>query len=129
MKSMALAATLILWVFGVSPVFAGTTHGDTDGDGVDDLEDNCSDLPNNAQDDTDGDGCGNLCDADYDQNGKVDFADFTAFAAAFDTIAPNIKVTQPNGNKVDFADFTYFAAAFDGPPGPSATTSGTTACP
>ena len=130
MKLMALAATLALLVFGVSPAFAGTVCGDQDGDGVDDCEDNCSDKVNAAQDDTDGDGCGNVCDADYGQTGSVDFADFTAFAAAFNTVAPNIKVTQPNGNPVDFADFTYFANNFGSvPAGKSGTTSGTTACP
>ena len=44
---------------------------DRDGDGVPDATDNCVDLPNPDQRDTDGDGFGNLCDADFDNDGRV----------------------------------------------------------
>ena len=44
---------------------------DRDGDGVPDAKDNCRDLPNANQRDTDGDGYGNLCDADFDNDGVV----------------------------------------------------------
>jgi hypothetical protein len=130
LKWMVIAATLTLLVFGASPVMAGTVCGDNDGDTVDDCEDNCSDSANPAQDDTDGDGCGNICDADYGQSGSANFSDFTAFVGAFLTVTPNIKLTEPvPGAAVNFSDFTSFVGGFLAPPGPSGTTSGTTACP
>ncbi|MBS1105486.1 MAG: hypothetical protein H6Q91_988 [Deltaproteobacteria bacterium] len=48
-----------------------TTGDDLDGDGVRDARDNCLELPNPDQRDTDGDGYGNLCDADFDNDGRV----------------------------------------------------------
>lgn len=44
---------------------------DRDGDGARDARDNCLLLPNPDQRDTDGDGYGNLCDADFDGDGRV----------------------------------------------------------
>jgi uncharacterized protein (TIGR03790 family) len=44
---------------------------DRDGDGARDARDNCPLLANADQRDTDGDGCGNLCDADFDGDGRV----------------------------------------------------------
>ena len=44
---------------------------DRDGDGVPNADDNCLTLPNPRQRDTDGDGYGNLCDADFDNDGRV----------------------------------------------------------
>jgi hypothetical protein len=47
---------------GVDP----TPNGDDDGDGVDDLSDNCRTTYNPGQEDTDGDGIGNVCDRTSD---------------------------------------------------------------
>jgi uncharacterized protein (TIGR03790 family) len=47
------------------------TGDDLDGDGVPDARDNCLEAPNRDQRDTDGDGYGNLCDADFDNDGRV----------------------------------------------------------
>jgi hypothetical protein len=44
---------------------------DLDGDGILDLRDNCSQMPNPRQRDTDGDGFGNFCDADVNGDGRV----------------------------------------------------------
>jgi uncharacterized protein (TIGR03790 family) len=44
---------------------------DRDGDGVPDDRDVCRDLPDPDQRDSDGDGFGNLCDADFDDDGVV----------------------------------------------------------
>jgi hypothetical protein len=129
LKLIVLAATFSLLVFGASPVFAGTVCGDNDGDTVDDCMDNCSDIANPAQDDTDSDGCGNLCDPNYGQGGTTNFGDFIAFSGAFLSATPNIKVTEPNAAQVNFGDFIVFSGGFLAPPGPSGTTSGTTACP
>ncbi len=101
---------------------------DTDIDGVVDSMDNCLDAnyPNPGQDDTDADGCGNLCDADYDNNGIVGFPDFGQFVAAFGTGDMEKCHNEPiSGCVVGFPDFGSFVAMFGSPPGPS----GTTACP
>ena len=68
--------------------FAGAaTAADGDLDGVDDAVDNCAAAANAGQADADGDGAGDACDADYDNNGVVDEADFDIIAAAFGSVA------------------------------------------
>jgi hypothetical protein len=129
MKLMALAATLALLFFGTSPAFAGTVFGDNDGDTIADNADNCSDDPNSAQDDTDGDDCGNICDADFDNNGTVGFGDFGAFGIAFGGFDLEKDMSQPVNGPVGFGDFGRFGILFGAPAGPSGTTTGTLACP
>jgi len=103
---------------------------DTDGDGVKDTLDNCWDDVNSYQDDTDRDGCGNVCDADYDNNGLVDFGDFGEILHAFgSTDEEKCHVESITGCIVDFGDFGYTVSHFGAEPGPSGTTAGTTACP
>jgi hypothetical protein len=128
-----LAATAFLsWS---TPALGGNPNPgicSADGDGIE--LDNCCVTYNPNQDDTDGDDCGNLCDADYDQNGIVDYADFGMFAACFGlTGCAEQQHVEPisDAMTVDFGDFGYFASAFVGgrPPGPSGTTIGTIACP
>jgi hypothetical protein len=115
---------LALWG---TPAFAESS----DQDGVADQSDNCSEVPNAAQDDTDGDGCGNACDADYDQNGAVGFPDFGIFLQCFGTADELCQHVEPigGGRLVGFPDFGFFSANFSSVPGPSGPTSGTTACP
>ncbi len=99
-------------------------------DGVSDPIDNCVESCNPGQDDTDADDCGNLCDADYDNDGIVGFPDFGQFAAAFGTTDEEKCHVEPiPGCTVGFPDFGFFATSFGLPPGPSGTTAGTTACP
>jgi len=63
--------------------------GDTDGDGVPDVCDNCPDVPNLDQTDTDGDGLGDACDADDDNDGIADEVDPAplAFSNAFSDVS------------------------------------------
>jgi hypothetical protein len=130
MRLTVFAATLAFLLWG-TPAFAGTAP-DSDSDGVSDNVDNCSDVPNTAQDDTDLDACGNFCDADYAGDGLVDFGDFGAILLAFDGTDEQKchagHATIP-GCIVDFGDFGFVLLNFDGVPGPSGSTSGTTACP
>jgi hypothetical protein len=92
--------------------------------------DNCLDVHNPGQDDTDGDDCGNLCDADYDNNGTVGFPDFGQFVAAFGTGDTEKCHVEPiSGCTVGFPDFGFLVSSFGTAPGPSGTTSGTMACP
>jgi hypothetical protein len=131
MKLTIFAAMFAFLLWG-APAFAGT-NPDFDLDGVGDVIDNCSEKKNAQQDDTDGDDCGNLCDADYDQNGVVDFGDFGGFSTAFGLAGNELQQhVEPisDADLVDFGDFGYFSVAFGVvPPGPSGTTAGTLACP
>jgi len=134
MTRIALLATALL-VLG--PVDALAGPGETqcemyDADGLCPAFDNCLMKTNPAQDDTDGDDCGNLCDADYNQDGRVGIADFGQFAICFGlTGCAGKQHVEPisNANIVNLADFGYLASAFGGIPGPSGTTPGTVACP
>ena len=130
MKRIALLTLSTLLFWGTAAI-AGPAS-DVDGDGVPDSLDNCSLKANPAQDDTDGDYCGNLCDADYTQDGKVGIADAGRFAACFYqfncALYQHVEPISDN-NFLNIADFGYLASAFGGIPGPSGTTPGTTACP
>ena len=99
---------------------------DDDNDGIANDQDNCIDEPNGpmspdaggfSQRDTDGDGFGNVCDADFNNNGVVDPADFSTLKARFgQTGFPDQDL---NGNGiVDPADFSRLKAGFGKPPGP-----------
>jgi hypothetical protein len=130
MRLTIFAATFAFLLWG-TPAFAGS-NPDQDLDGVGDVIDNCSEHPNPVQDDTDGDMCGNLCDANYDQGGNVGFGDFGAFTnSGFGTTDELYMHTEPvgGGRLVGFGDFGFFTQNFATVPGPSGTTSGTTACP
>ncbi len=128
MRLTVFAATLAFLLWG-SPAFAGSAP-DFDGDGVSDGLDNCSDAVNSDQDDTDADDCGNLCDADYDQNGTVGFPDFGELVGVFGTGDEEKCHFEPvPGCTVGFPDFGYLVGNFGATPGPSGTTAGTVACP
>ncbi len=108
-------------------------EADCDGDGVGHEIDNCQDAINSGQDDTDADDCGNLCDADYDNNGYVGFPDFGLVVANFGKSSRELEELchfEPiPGCTVDFLSFGFLVANFGRSPGPSGTTAGTTACP
>jgi hypothetical protein len=96
--------------------------------------DNCLHVENPGQDDTDQDDCGNLCDADYDQNGIVGYGDFGIFADLCFKDSPSIDPIVCHqepiaGCTCGFGDFGFFAGAFGDAPGPSGITTGTIACP
>jgi hypothetical protein len=54
--------------------------GDRDGDGVDDPDDSCPEVPNADQADFDGDGQGDACDLDDDNDGVPDTTDSCPFS-------------------------------------------------
>ena len=53
--------------------------GDSDGDGIDDPDDNCPDIPNPNQENNDGDSEGDVCDEDDDNDGTNDVDDCAPF--------------------------------------------------
>lgn len=56
---------------------------DTDGDGSDDALDNCTLTANPDQRDSNGDGFGNACDADINDDGRVNSQDLGLFNRMF----------------------------------------------
>ena len=98
---------------------------DTDGDGLNDDADNCTNVANNgqpgtgpAQNDTDGDGIGNMCDADFDDNCSVNFSDLGEMKAVFFQSGV-LEEDMDGSGSVNFADLGLLKAGFFLPPGPS----------
>jgi hypothetical protein len=92
---------------------------DDDGDGIANVEDNCSEVANADQHNSNypDDLYGNLCDADLDDSGFVNFGDLAAFKAAFGTSDPDADLD--GSGFVNFGDLARFKALFGQPPGPS----------
>lgn len=102
--------------------FDARTAPDSDGDGVFDNMDNCTDAANADQRDTNGDGFGNLCDADLTDDCTVNFGDVAAMKAVFLTADQDADL---NGDgDVNFGDLAMMKAAFLDPPGPSGVLNG-----
>lgn len=113
---------------------ACTAPPDSDGDGVPDGVDNCTNVMNGSQLDTDGDGHGNSCDADLNNDCIVNPIDLGIFRAAFFGSAGNPDAVPPvpptanwnpdsdlNGDGVtNPIDLGAFRSQFFGVPGPSA---------
>jgi hypothetical protein len=91
---------------------------DADNDGVNDAVDNCLGGINPDQRDTDADGYGTWCDADFNNDDRVNFADLSAFRVKFGTTDP---VADFNGDgNVNLLDLGRFKTLFGKAPGPSA---------
>ena len=90
---------------------------DADADGVTDALDNCTLVSNPDQRDSNGDGYGNLCDADLNDDGIVNFADLGALKSVFFSADPDADL---DGNGiVNFLDLGLMEQGFFQPPGPS----------
>ena len=112
-----LALALAVGIPGAS--LAGPNLGDSDGDGVDDLFDNCRDTTNVGQSDFDSDGCGDTCDADYNQDATVGTPDFLTFRGEFGQPQGASIADHNNDLTVGTPDFLTFRGLFGGVPGPS----------
>lgn len=140
MLRIAFLAATVLFISGIFSIAEPQDYcpddpclcldADCEGDGISHALDNCQDIQNSGQDDTDLDDCGNLCDADYDQDGVVGFPDYLEFLTAFGTTDEEKCHHEPTaGCVVGYPDFLFFVTVFGNTPGPSGTTIGTTACP
>ncbi|MES2673811.1 MAG: S8 family serine peptidase [Pseudomonadota bacterium] len=96
---------------------------DTDGDDVYDDQDNCTKIPNPNQCDSDSDGYGNLCDADFNNNGFVNKKDRELITKNLFTKskAPQFSQYDMNcsGGRVDLEDYFLALIKHGTQPGPS----------
>jgi hypothetical protein len=94
---------------------------DRDGDAFPDAADNCDVYPNPEQRDRDADGHGDLCDADFDQNGVVGGSDLARVGAAFGSRTGDARYDPALDMDSDgvIGSFEYLALArsFGGAPG------------
>ena len=97
---------------------------DSDGDGVFDSTDNCTDVPNADQIDTNGDGIGNRCDADVNNDCVINFVDIVAFTPNFGAIDGDANYDAnldiDSSGALNFIDYIAYTSGFGGVPGPSA---------
>lgn len=101
---------------------------DEDQDGVEDTADNCLGVFDPEQRDTNRDGYGNLCDADLENGGFVDFVDLDLLKSVF--FSDDDDADLDDNGLVDFVDLGLFKALFFQPPGPSGLScAGTIPCP
>ncbi|MFK8016014.1 MAG: thrombospondin type 3 repeat-containing protein [Gammaproteobacteria bacterium] len=91
---------------------------DTDGDGVLDAVDNCTNEPNPSQLDTDGDGHGNRCDADFNNDCSVNAEDLGIFRTLF--FMPGNQGDLSGDGITSVTDLGLFRVLFFSTPGPSA---------
>ncbi len=110
------------------PLFKSGKNGpsanvNSDSDGWADKFDNCLNVANPTQLDTDHDKYGNMCDADYDNNGIVDDHDNGIFNRSKKAL-PGDKKWNPDidydgNNVIDQSDAAFLNSQFGKNPGPS----------
>lgn len=107
-----------------SPPLGFIVQPDADGDGIHDDFDNCTTIPNPLQDDSDGDGFGNLCDADFNNDGVVNSLDLNLFKQSYRT-AKNIDLAYKperdlnSDGFINTLDLSILKSLYNKPPGPS----------
>ncbi len=98
-------------------IFLCEVSTDSDGDGVADDMDNCTDVGNPAQVDSNGDGFGNQCDADLNNDGAINFIDVSLFSSVF--LSDDADADFNSDGAVNFVDLILISESFLGAPGPS----------
>jgi hypothetical protein len=95
---------------------------DSDGDGIGDSVDNCTQQSNPSQCDSDGDGYGNRCDGDMNNNGSTNAQDTTLYRQQLGqpSVAPTYNEADINcSGAVNAQDTTLYRQLLGSPPGPS----------
>lgn len=92
---------------------------DSDHDGVVDISDNCTWVPNTSQLDADADHYGNACDGDLSGDGQTDSLDFVYFMFSYGTSGSSLAADFNGDGQVDIIDASYFFFFYGYPPGPS----------
>jgi|GEM_PF-2764352 len=92
-----------------------TTDQDFDADGVPDSLDNAPETYNPEQVDTDGDMYGNICDADFNNDGYVGNEDFNIFRSNYNQAVPpsNPNVDMDGGDYIGSSDFAEFISRYN----------------
>ena len=98
-------------------IFGKILATDTDGDGVPDVNDNCTLVPNPTQCNGDSDAFGNHCDADFNNDGIVNGLDIGPLKAAFGTADATTDLNCDG--IVNGLDIGPLKAMFGNAPGPS----------
>jgi hypothetical protein len=100
-------------------IAAGVTNSvpDSDGDGLADNADNCTQAKNRGQRDTNGDGFGNVCDGDLNNDCIVNVIDVGLMRDVFLTDDDDADL-DGNGT-VNFLDLAILRQSLGQPPGPS----------
>jgi len=110
---------------GISASGAFADPKDYDGDGVKNLVDNCCRKANPDQKDVDNDGFGNMCDADYDNDGVVAGSDFSLLGAGWKTFAEDegeafaVETDCDSNGVIWIEDYNLLVESWGGKPGPS----------
>lgn len=91
---------------------------DSDGDGIADGVDNCTNVANPAQNDGDGDLIGNICDADLNNDCIVNPVDLGIFRTLF--FSNSVVADLNSDGIVNPVDLGIFRTLFFQPPGPGA---------
>ncbi len=97
------------WNPGITPrltIYYPGSATDSDGDGVVDAADNAYLTANAGQEDTDGDGYGNAVDADLNNDGIVDYSDFSAFQSFW--MQSGTAADMDSSGTVDYSDYSLF---------------------
>lgn len=96
------------------------TPVDGDGDAVVDWYDNCLNLPNADQRNGDGDQFGDLCDPDFNGNGRVDSQDGSLLKSRLGSTEPwNAFLDLSGDGVVDAQDMAIIKVKFGKAPGPA----------
>ena len=125
MRLTPLSIVFLTLLAGLVATTAFAGDPDTDGDLVPDPIDNCLLIPNPSQTDTDVDGIGNICDADYTQDGIVGGPDFSVFIASWGTRVGDAgfdaRADANDDGVIGGPDYSYYAMQYQNAssPGPS----------
>ncbi len=92
---------------------------DSDGDGVVDNQDNCINIANPNQADDDQDLFGDVCDADFDNNGIVNYNDVAIFYPLLQQGQAGLAGDFDQNGVTNFGDLVYMLGLNGQPPGPS----------